>query len=48
MGVLLLVVISMLVGWNPAAVLIAVALAGFVLERLAPRQLDQAIDLLRF
>lgn len=48
MGVLLLIVISMLAGWSPAIVLIAVAIAGFALERLAPRQLDHAIDLLRF
>jgi hypothetical protein len=48
MGVLLLIVISVLAGWYPAIVLIAVAVAGLALERLAPRRLDQAINLLRF
>ena len=48
MGVLMLIVVSMLMGWSPAMVLIAVAGAGLALERMAPRRLDQAIDLLRF
>lgn len=47
-GVLLLVVGGLLVGLGPAGVLIGLGLVAFILDRAAPKKLDELIDLLTF
>jgi hypothetical protein len=47
-GVLLIIVGSAVVGLSPAGALIGVAGVGLILDRMAPRGLDQIIDLLTF
>ena len=47
-GVLLLIVGSLVVGLGPAGVLIGLALLAFVLDKTAPKKLDELIDFLTF
>jgi hypothetical protein len=47
-GVLLIIVGSAVVGLSPAGALIGLAVVGLILDRMAPRGLDQITDLLTF
>jgi len=47
-GVLLLTVGGLLLGLGPAGVLIGLALLAFVLDKTAPKKLDELIDYLTF
>lgn len=46
-GVLLMLVAALVFGLWPAGVFIGLAVAGLVLDRLAPGRLDRLIELLR-
>jgi hypothetical protein len=47
-GVLLLVVAGLLLGLGPAGVVIGLAVLALVLDRTAPKKLDELIDFLTF
>lgn len=47
-GILLIVVVGLLLGLGPAGLLIGVGLVAFVLDKTAPKKLDELIDFLTF
>lgn len=47
-GLLLLVVGGLLLGLGPAGALIGLGLAAFILDKAAPKKLDELIDFLTF